>query len=332
MDPDAARIANLLVGNAPGAALLEITLLGPRLISETGTWLALTGADLTATLDGAPLPTRRPLWAPAGARIGFGGPRRGCRAYPAVDGGLDVPQVLGSRSTDSRAALGGPAGRLLQAGDRLPLGTAHLPPPQRFDRPAWPRWWVTHMADIPINHPARLRFIPATDWTALPEHERQELAGNRYRISSQCDRMGLRLSGPALSLPDGPERLSAGVTFGTIQLPPDGQPIILGPERQTTGGYPVLGTVARCNWPRLDTCALAMPWASHRSQWMPPTPAARPGTGHCPAGDGAEPALAVEHPHLHGVRRPFAERHHARPHETWHDAHCPYPGSGRPCR
>ncbi len=251
MDPDAARIANLLVGNAPDAALLEITLLGPRLILETGAWIALTGADLTATLDGAPLPTWRPLWAPAGARIGFGEPRRGCRAFLAVDGGLDVPQVLGSRSTDSRAALGGLAGRPLQAGDCLPLGTAQLPPPQHPDRAAWSRWWVTHMAEIPINHPGLLRFIPATDWAALPEHEQQGLAGTRYRISSQCDRMGLRLSGPALSLPDGPERLSAGVTFGTIQLPPDGQPIVLGPERQTTGGYPVLGTVARIDWPRL---------------------------------------------------------------------------------
>lgn len=251
MDPDAARIANLLVGNAPNAALLEITLMGPRLVLETGAWIALTGADLTTTLNGAPLPVWRPVWAPAGARIGFGGPRWGCRAYLAMDGGLDVQQVLGSRSTDMRAVLGGLAGRPLQAGDSLPLGIAGLPPPQRPDRPAWPRWWVKHRADIPIDHPTRLRFIPGMDWAALPEHEQQALAKNRHRISSQCDRMGLRLSGPALSLPEGPERLSAGVTFGTIQLPPDGQPIVLGPERQTTGGYPVLGTVARIDWPRL---------------------------------------------------------------------------------
>ena len=251
MDPDAARIANHLMGNAPDAALLEITLVGPRLILETGAWIALTGADLTATLDGAPLPTWRPVWAPAGARIGFDGPSWGCRAYLAVDGGLDVPQVLGSRSTDAKAALGGLAGRPLQTGDRLSLGTAHLLPPQHPGQSVWCRWWVTPMADVPINHPGLLRFIPGTDWAALPEHEQQELRETRYRISSQCDRMGMRLLGPALSLPGGPERLSAGVTFGTIQLPPDGQPIILGPERQTTGGYPVLGTVARIDWPRL---------------------------------------------------------------------------------
>lgn len=251
MDPDAARMANLLVGNDPSAALLEITLMGPRLIFQKGVWIALTGADLSATLSDASLPLWRPVWAPAGTCIGFGARRRGCRAFLAVDGGLDVPQVLGSRSTDAKAALGGLAGRPLQAGDCLPLGTAHLPPPQHPNRPAWPRWWVTPMADVPINHPGLLRFIPGTDWAALPEHEQQGLAGTRYRISSQCDRMGLRLLGPALSLPGGPERLSAGVTFGTIQLPPDGQPIILGPERQTTGGYPVLGTVARIDWPRL---------------------------------------------------------------------------------
>ncbi len=251
MDPDAARVANLLVGNDPNAALLEITLMGPRLVLKTGIWIALTGADLTTTLNGAPLPAWRPAWAPAGARIGFGGPRRGCRAYLAVDGGLDVPQVLGSRSTDSRAGLGGLAGRPLQAGDSLPRGAARLPPPQRPDQPTWPRWWVTHHADASINHPTRLRFIPGTDWAALPKHEQQGLAESHFRVSSQCNRMGLRLSGPVLSLPDEPERLSAGVTFGTIQLPPDGQPIVLGPERQTTGGYPVLGTVARIDWSRL---------------------------------------------------------------------------------
>jgi antagonist of KipI len=246
MDPDAARMANLLVGNDPSAALLEITLMGPRLIFRKGVWIALTGADLSATLSDASLPLWRPVWAPAGTCIGFGRPRRGCRAYLAVDGGIDVPQVLGSRSTDARAAWGGLTGRSLQVGDRLPLGTAHLLPPQHQDQSIWPCWWVTS-----IDHAIHLRFIPGTDWAALAEHERQELAGNRYRISNQCDRMGLRLSGPALSLPGSLERLSAGVTFGTIQLPPDGQPIVLGPDRQTTGGYPVLGTVARIDWPCL---------------------------------------------------------------------------------
>jgi antagonist of KipI len=251
MDPDAARIANLLVGNDPRAALLEITLMGPRLVIQKGVWIALTGADLSATLNDASLPLWRPVWAPAGARISFGRPHRGCRAYLAMNGGLDVPQILGSRGTDTRAALSGLTGRPLQAGDRLPLGTDHLPPPQHPDQPTWFSWWVAHRVTTPAGHPPPLRFIPGREWAALPEPARQRLAKTDYRVSRQCNRMGLRFAGPALAMPNQPQCLSAGVTFGTIQLPPDGQPIVLGPDRQTTGGYPVLGTVVRIDWPRL---------------------------------------------------------------------------------
>jgi antagonist of KipI len=164
---------------------------------------------------------------------------------------LDVSPVLGSRSMNARIALDGLTGRPLRRGDALPVGIARLSPPSRPNRPTWPRWWASHSTGISLDGQTILRFVPDAHWIMLPAGEQRALTEGHYRVTAQCDRMGLRLSGPRLSLADTPERLSAGVTFGTMQLPPDGQPIVLGPERQTTGGYPVLGTVASVDWARL---------------------------------------------------------------------------------
>lgn len=250
MDVDAARIANLLVGNTPSAALLEITLIGPRITFEHGSWIALTGANLPGTVAGTRLPGWRPVWIPPGAQLVFGGIRKGCRAYLALAGGIDVPIVLGSRSTDLRARIGGLSGRRLQQGDCLPIGRTTWAIPSPADRPCWPRWWAAH--EIPTaDHRVTLRFVPGPDWSVLSETARQALTSGALRVDHRFDRMGLRLSGPRLSISNQHERLSAGVTFGTLQLPPDGQPILLGADRQTTGGYPVLGTVARVDHTRL---------------------------------------------------------------------------------
>lgn len=243
MDRDAARIANLLVGNDPGAAVLEITLAGPRLVLESGGWIAWTGGPSTITLNDADLPGWRPVWAPSGSRLAWGGLHRGCRGYLAVGGGIDVPLILGSRSTDLRAGIGGWRGHSLQAGDRLPIGASRRPAEKPHAGACWPRWWVRHDAPPP-DQPVTLHFIPGPDWQTLPDSAREALATGAFRVDRRCDRMGLRLSGPALPAPPGPERLSAGVTCGTLQLPADGQPILLGVDHQTTGGYPVLGTTA----------------------------------------------------------------------------------------
>lgn len=250
MDADAARIANLLVGNDPGAAVLEITLAGPRLVLESGAWIAWTGAPSAVTLNETGLPGWRPAWAPAGSRLSWGGLYRGCRSYLAVGGGIEVPLVLGSRSTDLRAGIGGLEGRALQIGDRLPLGTPRRPSPGFRADAFWPDWWVREDAPPP-DQPVTLPFIAGPDWSTLADSARKALLIGAFRVSHRFDRMGLRLSGPALPAPPGPERLSAGVTVGTLQLPPDGQPILLGVDRQTTGGYPVLGTVARVARSRL---------------------------------------------------------------------------------
>ncbi len=224
-DAVAAAVANLLVGNPPGTALLELTLAGPVLRCDRNLRVALTGA----TFPG--LAGWRPLELTTGSTITLGHASRGCRGYLAIAGGIDVPTVLGSRSTHVAAGFGGFAGRPLQAGDRLPIGTPCTP--------ATDPHWSLDPALLPLPAgPARLRLI-------LPETAPAAAAnglGVAYRVSSQSDRMGLRLAGrPIEHRGDG---ISRAVLPGTVQLPPDGQPILLLADSQTIGGYPVLGHVA----------------------------------------------------------------------------------------
>jgi antagonist of KipI len=251
MDVYSARIANALVGNPHSAAVLETTLHAPCLSFAKGVWLAITGADLSPEIDGAPVPSWRPVWVPAGSRLRFGLPRLGCRAYLAVAGGFVAPRVLNGSGTDCRAGFGGLEGRPLRAGDRLEFLESTLPAPDDPQRMQAPKWCVGWSQGLPMDCPARLRLIPGPDWAGLPLAGRRLLAEDAYRISAASDRMGMRLEGPPLSLKASGEKLSAGVTFGTLQLPPGGQPILLGVDRQTTGGYPMLGVVASVDHPRL---------------------------------------------------------------------------------
>lgn len=222
-DPAAAIAANLLVGNPPDAAVLELTLTGPVLRFPQDTLVALTGGSFSG------LPGWRPVHVPAGTTIDLGHATHGCRGYLAVAGGIDVPFVLGSRSTHLAAGFGGLAGRPLIAGDRLPIGK---PPPL----PADVRFSLSP-ALLPLpTSPARLRLIPQPGLArgAVPW-------GEAFQVLARSNRMGLRLAGPALSCAG--SGISRGVVPGTVQVPPDGQPILLGADCQTIGGYPVLGHV-----------------------------------------------------------------------------------------
>lgn len=251
MDAWSARAANALVGNDEAAALLEMTLQGPRLTLVEGGWLALTGADLSPELNGKALPLWRPVYAPAGSQLRFGRARNGCRAYLAFAGGLAVDPVLGSFSTDRRGGFGGWQGRALKAGDELPRRAGQLPlPPDR--NTGWsPPWFIAWAEELSLDGHAVLRLVPGEDWPTLSDTARHALLQEAYRVSPLSDRMGLRLEGPLLELPGIGEKLSAGVAFGTLQLPPGGQPILLAADRQSTGGYPVLGTVASVDLARL---------------------------------------------------------------------------------
>lgn len=225
------RLANLLVGNPAGAAGLECTLLGPTLRCERDLTVAIMGA----TFPG--LPSGRTVRLVAGSEIALGHATDGCRGFLAVAGGIDVPLVLGSRSTLVAAGLGGCAGRALRAGDRLAVGEPAEPPAALEDVPPALRT---------VRRPGVLRMIPGKQIDLCGD----AVWSRTFRASSRSDRMGLRLEGQPLP---GAEReagmASVAVAPGTVQLPPDGRPIILLADAQTIGGYPVIGQVIAADLP-----------------------------------------------------------------------------------
>lgn len=228
------RLANRLVANDLGAAGLEVTVLGPELTALTDTAAAVCGADLGPAVDGRPVETGTAFRLGAGQTLRFRGPRRGCRAYVAVAGGITVPMVLGSRSTDLLGGFGGFRGRALRAGDVLPIGEPAAPPADLEGRRLPPGLWDPPEGDVEV------RFIPGPqdDWFDL-----DQFTGTTYGVSSRSDRMGLRLEGAPLGVPDR-SLPSEGTPLGTVQVPPDGAPIVLLAGRQTLGGYPKPGVVA----------------------------------------------------------------------------------------
>ncbi len=254
MDAWSHRLANLLAGNAGDEATLEILMTGPRLRFDQDAVIALTGADLPASLDGQAVPIHRRLHVPAGAVLAFGRRRAGLRAYLAVAGGFDVPVVLGSRSTYVRGGFGGLQGRALRLGDVLPLhpsaaGTA--PAGAGRLEGALPPDLIPALPDPAPDACATVAVLRGEHWDLFEAATRQALLAQSWRIGSQSDRMGYRLSGTALHRAPGEELLSEGVAFGTVQVPPDGQPIVLMAERQSTGGYPKIAHVASVDLPML---------------------------------------------------------------------------------
>ncbi len=259
MDLFACRVTNLLVGNEPTAAVLEATLLGPTLQFDKDLLIALGGADLSPTLDGEPLPLWRPIYVRAGSILRFGKSRFGCRLYLAVAGGFDLPYILDSYSTYVRGKFGGLSGRALQSGDELPVKIDETHQWMWRDR-----WAATNGRSFVVGersihrrifpHYQRnpvIRFIRGRQYDWFDQKSKQRLIESGYRVSPQSDRMGYRLEGEALSLEKPREMLSEAVTFGTIQVPKDGQPIVLMADRQTTGGYPKIAQVIYVDLPVL---------------------------------------------------------------------------------
>lgn len=234
MDEASFRRANRLVGNRATAAVLEITLVGPVLEIVGPATFALAGAVFDARLDATPCPHDTAVHVERRGRLDVGQRRMGARAYLAVRGGLDTPVVLGSRAT----SIGVPGTRAVQRGDVLPIGPAaalsSLPPRSRAvdrERPAD----LPRAAEVTI---LRLLAVDRTDG----DQALAVLCGETYEIGTQSNRMGYRLGGPRVTATaDG--RFSAATVAGMVQVPPDGQPILLMADRQTTGGYPAVGVV-----------------------------------------------------------------------------------------
>lgn len=256
MDAWSHRCANLLLGHGDDAATLEITLLGPSLRLTQPLVVALCGADLSAHIGGVPIPLNRALVVRAGAQLDFGPRIAGVRAYLAVRGGFAVPPVMGSRSTYARAGIGGLHGRALQKGDVLPVTKAAAPTAAELA-------WLGRRDFCPLQPGKvapvlapreRLRIVCGQQWDWFTEAARAAFIESEYRISPQSDRMGIRLSGPVLQRREPFEMISEAVAFGTVQVPPDGQPIVLMADRQTTGGYPKIASIASVDLPLLAQC------------------------------------------------------------------------------
>ncbi|MHA6482717.1 5-oxoprolinase subunit C family protein [Paenibacillus sp. strain BS8-2] len=254
MDGSAARTSNTLVGNDEGEAVLELTWTGAQLRMDKDAVIAICGADLMPELNGEPIPMWRPVLAQAGDVIALRGCRSGFRAYIAIAGGLDIPVVMGSRSTYVRAGIGGYQGRMLQAGDQLGLkpiiagSTAERLTAAIRKGTESGGWHAEHFA-IAERDIAIVRAFPGAHYDRLTESGRRELFGGTFTIGHQSDRMGCRLEGQQVESRDEGELLSEAVSLGTIQLPPGGQPIVLLADRQTTGGYPRIAHVATVDIP-----------------------------------------------------------------------------------
>jgi biotin-dependent carboxylase-like uncharacterized protein len=256
MDVWSHRIANALVGNPDEAATLEMTLLGASLRFARDATIALLGADLSPTIAGVPVPLGQAVRVRAGARLDCGRRVCGMRTYLAVAGGIDVPPVMGSRSTYLRGGFGGFEGRALRKADVLPIGPDHDPPPAAagpatapFVKLPTPRVMSTSLRDE--DAVVTLRVIEGAQWDLFTPPTRQAFLATPYRIAMQSDRMGYRLEGTALARRHAFEMISEGVAFGTVQVPPDGLPIVLMADRQSTGGYPKIANVAEVDLPAL---------------------------------------------------------------------------------
>ncbi|HSI66128.1 MAG TPA: biotin-dependent carboxyltransferase family protein [Planococcus sp. (in: firmicutes)] len=247
MDPFAHRIANLLAGNEENAATLEITLVGPVIQFSEDTCIALCGGNLSPKINDQEVGMWRTIAVQKGDTLTFGSPRNGCRSYLAVSGGLAVPEVMSTRSTYLRAGIGGFQGRALKAGDEIGLN------PFPVDRTAAlireMDWLVPplHYSDSPV-----IRMMEGRQFHLFNEFSKQHIFTEPFSVSSHSDRMGYRLEGSPLLLEKSSEMISEAVAFGSIQVPSDGNPIVLLADRQTTGGYPKIGQIASVDLPLIS--------------------------------------------------------------------------------
>ncbi|WHY99739.1 biotin-dependent carboxyltransferase family protein [Peribacillus simplex] len=250
MDGHSLRIANMLVGNDEGEAALEITLMGPTIKIEKNCLISITGGNLSPTIDNQSVPMWKPILVKKGSILRFEGCKSGCRAYLSVSGGFAIPEVMESKSTYLRAGIGGYMGRALKADDVLEFNELSKIIGDRVFKGSFsfPMWFVNEKEFMPGGKPL-IRFIDGSQYESFTDSSKGSFVTGAFKVSNQSDRMGYRLSGPTLELKDNGELLSEAVTNGSVQVPPDGNPIILLADSQTTGGYPKIAQVITADLP-----------------------------------------------------------------------------------
>ena len=252
LDVFALRVANLLAGNDESDAGLEITLGGMRMRFEDKRVIAWCGGEFEVRVGSTPLPAGHSCLLNADDELTINQPKVGCRAWLTISGGIDVPFVLGSRSTDLRANFGGLDGRALRDGDGLPLGKQSefsrslidLLREQRVASWSSPAEWSSSAKTETV-----LRIIRGVDWSRFNDVTIQRLTRDAFVVSSDSDRMGVRFDGPELRRNDDVDLVSEAVAPGTIQVPPNGRSILLLGDCQTIGGYPKIAHVITVDLP-----------------------------------------------------------------------------------
>jgi antagonist of KipI len=237
MDPFALRMANLLVGNPEDACVLEVTLLGPDLEFSEEAWISACGARFEN------VPAWRPFHLEAGGRLRFGPRMEGCRCYVAISGGFEAASALGGRGTHLGLSVGGFEGRALRDGDVLKTAPATC-------RPAG-QWRIDERVLPNYSRKAQVRVVAGAQSAEFND----ELFSGTFTVQARSDRMGIRLEGPTLRRTSGEELISTAVAPGTIQVPSDGNPIVLMADAQTLGGYPRVGHIASVDMPLMAQLA-----------------------------------------------------------------------------
>lgn len=259
MDQYSMRIANILVGNDENEGVLEITLIGPALKIKKGNLISITGADISPTINEKKVPMGRPIYLNEDCVLRFGKCVNGCRAYIAIAGGIDVPLIMDSKSTYLRFGIGGQDGRALKKGDVINIGKKNsislgiidkIKVLNKKESFVYTKWYVKNFI-INENSPIYIRVFEDMQFKNIKEESIKDFFSKPFIIDSKSDRMGYRLNGPKVELSEKLEMISGEVSLGTIQIPPDGNPIILLADRATAGGYPKIAHVALYDIPKL---------------------------------------------------------------------------------
>lgn len=239
-DPDAVRLANVLLGNDEGAAVIEMHFPAPAIRFGEKSTIALAGAEFRPSIDGEPIGCWQTIDVPEGSILAFGGRAHGTRCYLAIRGGIDVRQWLGSRSTNLYAQVGGLNGSSLSKGDRLMACQSDAAGPGQESIAGRSLTSLFHREPV-------LRVTPGPEFRDLTAVAANKLFSNTFEVGTDSNRMGTRLKGERLSTLDDPQMVSGAVVPGTIQLLPGGQIVVLGSDCQTTGGYPRIANVCRAD-------------------------------------------------------------------------------------
>lgn len=246
MDYHAMQIANLLVDNNKTETCLEMTIMGPTLRFRSSAVIAITGADMKAMLNDKPVSRYRAVMVCAGDILRFGMAEEGCRTYLAVAGGFLIPEVMGSKGTMVAHGFGGYQGRKLAKGDALILAK------KVESLPNMPSRWTT--IDRYHREEKILRVIMGPQDDRFSEKGIQSFLKGTYEVTSEFDRMGYRLKGPVIEHKEDGNIISDGIVTGSIQVPTDGQPIVMLSEHQTIGGYTKIATIITIDLPVIGQC------------------------------------------------------------------------------